>query len=200
MSKDNIPENLFEVLPFHCEDLSKEEYRPYACVTYIPGPVHHQLSKACRKAGVNLVTMSGTKLKDILCSKNTTRHDPASKPGIYELQCPCSDKAKYIGQTTRSITTQAKEHKKAAVTGNWKHSGISAHKEHCTEQVEWENPKIITNMSHKNKKKLNFDLKVREALEIRRRNSGPGHGLNEDFGSYVKSPTCNVVFHQLDSG
>ena len=98
VSKDNIPENLFEVLPFHCEDLSKEEYRPYACVTYIAGPVHHQLSKACRKAGVNLVTMSGTKLKDILCSKNTTRHDLASKPGIYELQCPCSDKAKYIGK------------------------------------------------------------------------------------------------------
>ena len=174
MSSESVPENLFEVLPFHHEDLSEEEYRPYACITYIPGPVHHQLSKACKKAGVNLVTKSGTKLKDILCSKNTTRHDPVSKPGIYELQCPCSDEAKYIGQTTRSITTCTKEHKKAAETGNWQHSGISAHKEHCHEPVDWDNPKVITNMSNKNKKQGRIhDYKCRGRLG--RGNFGHSH-------------------------
>ena len=37
---------------------------------------------------------SGTKLKDLLCSANSTKHDPVLKPGVYEFQCPCSDKAK----------------------------------------------------------------------------------------------------------
>ena len=55
-------------------------------------------------------------------------------------------------------------------------------------------------MSNKNKKKLAYDLKVREALEIRRRNSGPGHGLNEDLGAYVKTAMWNPVFHQMDNG
>ena len=55
-------------------------------------------------------------------------------------------------------------------------------------------------MSNKSKKKLTFDLKIREALEIRRRNCGPGRGLNEDYGAYVKTPMWNPVFHQMDNG
>ena len=31
------------------------------------------------------------------------------------------------------------------------------------------------------------DLKVREALEIRRQNCWPGRGLNEDYGAYVNT-------------
>ena len=57
-------------------------------------------------------------------------------------------------------------------------------------------------MTNKNKKKLTYDLKVREALEIRRHNCGPGSGLNEDFGAYVKTTMWDPVFHQMnnDSG
>ena len=84
--------------------------------------------------------------------------------------------------------------------GNWSHSGISAHKEHCKEEIDWTKPTVITNKTGKNKKKLNYDLKVREALEIRRRNCGPGQGLNEDFGAYVKTTMWNPVFHQMDKG
>ena len=42
-------------------------------------------------------------------------------------------------------------------------------------------------------------LKVREALEIRRHNCGPGHGLNEDMGAYVKTSLWNPVFHRMNS-
>ena len=52
-------------------------------------------------------------------------------------------------------------------------------------------------MSGKNKKSLAYSLKVREALEIKRQNSGPGHGLNEDFGAYVKTTQWNPVFHAM---
>ena len=54
------------------------------------------------------------------------------------------------------------------------------------EIVSWE-PSVLTNMFNKNKKKLAYDLNVREALEIRRHNCGPGHGLNDDMGAYVKT-------------
>ena len=195
-----VPDNLFSLLPFHNVDLTEEEYKPYVCIPYLPGAIYHQIRKACNKAGVNVVAKSGTKLKDILCSSNVTKHDPLAKPGVYEFTCSCSDKAKYIGQTTRSIQTRAKEHKRAVETGNWHHSGISAHKEHCQSPIDWENPRVITTMNDKNKKKLNYDLKVREALEIRRHDCGPGRGLNEDLGAYVKSPSWNVVLHQMDNG
>ena len=83
--------------------------------------------------------------------------------------------------------------------GNWGHSGIAQHKESCNETVNWE-PTVITTMTNKSKKKLTYDLKVREALEIRRRNTGPGHGLNEDYGAYVKTTMWNPVFQKMDAG
>ena len=158
------------------------------------------MKRACAKAGVNLVTKSGTKLKDILCSSNKTSQAPICKPGVYEFQCPCSENAKYVGQTTRSILQRGKEHGRAVEKGNWTHSGISAHKENCAEDIDWSSPTVITTMSNKSKKKLTYDLKIREALEIRKRNCGPGHGLNEDFGAYVKTTMWNPVFHQMDKG
>ena len=91
------------------------------------------------------------------------------------------------------------EHCKAVEKEKWPHSGITQHKETCKANVDWENPTVITTMSNKNKKKLNFDLKVREALEIKHHDAGPGHGLNEDYGAYVKTYAWNTVFHHMDS-
>ena len=124
---------------------------------------------ACDKAGINLVTKPGAKPKNILCGPNKTRHEPKNKPGVYRLQCSCSPKAVYVGQTIRPITTQDKEHKEAASSGNWHHLGISQYKETCKAPVNWE-PQVVASLTKKNKKKLTYDLKVREALEIRRHN------------------------------
>ena len=156
------------------------------------------MRRACKKAAVQLVTRSGTKLKDLLCAPNKTHHNKENKPGIYKLSCLCSEDAVYVGQTIRPISTRVNEHCKAAEKGKWAHSGISQHKETWKEEVEWD-PEIIKNMSNKNKKKLTYDLKVREALEIRRHNCGPGKGLNEDYGAYVKTTQWNPVFHQMDA-
>ena len=146
--------NLFNVLPFRDTDLSEEEeFKPYIVMTYLPDGTYHQMKRACDKAGVTLITKPGAKLKNILCSANTTRHEPREKPGVYELQCPCSPNAVYVGQTIRPIATRAKEHERAAATGKWHHSGISQHKEKCNETVDWE-PKVKVNMSDKKKKKL----------------------------------------------
>ena len=49
----------------------------------------------------------------------------------------------------------------------------------------------------KNKKRLMYDIKIRESLEIRRHNSGPGKGLNKDTGSYVKTDLWDPVLKQI---
>ena len=194
-----IPDNLFNVLPFAQTDLSTEEAKPYVVMTYLPDGVYHQMKRACTKAGVQLITRPGTKLKDLLSAPNRTHHDPTKKPGIYKIQCSCSDASTYVGQTIRPIETQGKEHHQAAQKGNLAHSGISQHKEQCNVEVDWK-PEVIKNMSNKNKKRLTYNLKVREALEIRRHNCGPGKGLNEDYGAYVWTTQWNPVFHQMDNG
>ena len=196
-----IPKNLFDILPFRDEDLNEEEDKPYVVVPYLPNGTYHKLKRACNKAGVNLVTRPGRKLGSILCSANKTPHDPKDQPGVYWWCCECSPNAQYIGQTIRPINIRAKEHERAVNNGNWGHSGICQHRQNCTVNAKWDF-KVITNMTNKNKKKLTYDLKVREALEIRRHNCGPGSGLNEDLGAYVKTTMWDPVFHQMnnDSG
>ena len=115
---------------------------------------------------------------------------------LFHLQT-CKPDAKYVGQTIRAIDNRCQEHKRASEKGNWSHSGISQHKENCDAEVDWENPSILATFSNKNKKRLTYDLKVREALEIKRQNCGPGRGLNEDFGAYVKTTQWNPVFHSM---
>ena len=83
------------------------------------------MRRACKKAGVQLVARSGTKLKDLLCAPNKTHHNKENKPGIYKLSCPWSEDAVYIGQTIRPISTRVNEHRKAVEKGKWAHSGIS---------------------------------------------------------------------------
>ena len=190
------PTNLFDVLPFKETDLTEEERKPYVVMTYLPDGLYHQMRRACNKAGVQLITKPGTKLKDLLCAPNRTHHEPSKKPGVYKLKCPCSEKSTYVGQTIRTVSTRGSEHRRATEKGNWSHSGIAQHKEHCNETVDWE-PEVIKTMSNKNKRKLAYDLKIREALEIRRHNCGPNHGLNEDYGAYVRTTQWNPVFHQM---
>ena len=197
-SDTSIPDNLFDVLPFRDTDLSdKEERQPYARIPYIAGNIYHQIRRSLNKAGINACATSGKKLIDVLCGKNKTHPPRAQRKGVYMLACPCNPDSKYVGQTIRAIDSRCQEHKKASEKGNWHHSGMSQHKEHCSTEVDWENPSILATFSNKNKKRLAYDLKVREALEIKRQNCGPGRGLNEDFGAYVKTTQWNPVFHSM---
>ena len=52
-------------------------------------------------------------------------------------------------------------------------------------------------MQGKKKKKLAYDMRVREALEIRRHGSGPGKGLNEDNGAYLKTDIWDTVLNSI---
>ena len=117
---------------------------------------------------------SAPKLKDILCSKNSTKPPKEKRKGIYRYQCPCSTKSTYIGQTCRSYEIRWDEHGKAIQRQQWQHSGITQHYQHCPHNFDKNNFSIVQNMQCKNKRRLVYDMRVREALGIRKHNCGPG--------------------------
>lgn len=134
-----------------------------------------------------------------MCGANKTKSDPLKKKGVYRYQCPCSEKSVYVGQTSRVCDLRWKEHGNAIRTENWSHSGISQHHQVCANEFDSSNVSIIATAQSKSKKKLLYDLKIREALEIRRHKCGPGKGLNEDMGAYVKTDIWDPVLHTMDS-
>ena len=189
-------DNLFAFLPFQPEPIEDNiRLRPYATLPFIPG-VSHSLKRAFSKAGCNLFHKSGHTLQNILCSKNKSRPPPCKCKGIYKFHCPCNDKAVYVGETRRSIDLRAAEHKKAAENGRWSHSGLTQHKEQCSEPIDW-TPEVLSRVSDKNPQRLKHHLRVEEALWIRRLGCGPGKGLNEDYGSYVRTDAWAPVFNSM---
>ena len=141
---------------------------------------------------------SGPKLSNILCGTNKTWPDPHKK-GVYQYQCPCSEKPVYVGQTARACDQRWQDHGNAIQYRNWSHSGISQHHQHCTHDFNPSNASVITTAQGKSKCKLMYNLKIREALKIWHNKCGPGHGLNKDKGAYVKTDIWDPVLHTMDS-
>ena len=168
----------------------------FACISYIP-EVSHQIKRSLTKAGINTTFTSAPKLKDILCGKNKTQPPKEMKKGIYKYTCTCSEQAIYIGQTGRSYETRWKEHQTAVTKEQWQHSGITQHFQHCQHNFDTNNFTAIHNMQGKNKRQLGYNMRIREALEIRHHNSGPGNGLNEDMGAYIKTDIWDPVLNSL---
>ena len=75
----------------------------------------------------------------------------------------------------------------------WVHSGISQHHQHCQQSFSLENFEPLHTMQSKHKQKPGYDLRVCEAMEIRRHGSGPGKGLNEDMGAYIKTDMWDPI-------
>ena len=159
--------NLFDELPFKCETQTDEEYKPFACIGYIP-EIAPQIKRILNKAGVNTIFTAAPKLKDLLCSKNKTRPNIEKRKGVYKYKCPCNVNSTYVGQTARSYEMRWKEHGTAITKQQWSHSGISQHYEHCQEPFDCENLEPVVNMQGKKKKKLAYGMRVHEALKIRR--------------------------------
>ena len=129
--------------------------------------------------------------------KNKTRPAAEKRKGIYKYQCPCNEKATYIGQTGRSFEIRWEEHKKAIDRQQWHHSGVTQHYQHCPHQFDKENFDVVQSMQGKNKRRLGYDMRLREAIEIRKNKSGPGRGLNEDMGAYVKTDIWDTVLNLM---
>ena len=194
-SEEKSTKDLFDVLPFSDEKNNNDDLL-FACIPYIP-EISHQIKRAFQKAGINTTFTSAPKLKNILCSKNTTKPPKEKKKGIYKYTCKCSPSAIYIGQTCRSYEKRWQEHGRAVQKEQWQHSGISQHHQHCNQPFDPNNFTPIHNMQGKNKKYLGYNMRIREAMEIRRHNSGPGRGLNEDMGAYIKTDIWDRVLNLI---
>ena len=172
---------------------------PY--ISTISPPPHHiptiapALRRVAKKSGLNVVFKSGQKLRNILTTKCAPKKDLKQQKGIYRYDCPCGKK--YVGQTSRKISIRGKEHQRAAERGNWKHSGISAHKQWCDEPVDWDNPVVLDTLTGKNKTVLQYNLRLRESLYIAKENCGPGHGLNEDWGGHLFTRVWHPLFQKM---
>ena len=86
------------------------------------------------------------------------------------------------------------EHKKAADTQRWSHSGLTQHMERCKAEIE--GPDILYTNDNRNKNPK-YQLRIMEALYIRRFNCGPNKGMNEDMGSYVTHNQWQPVFNRM---
>ena len=119
---------------------------------------------------------------------------PMKRKGIYKYHCTTHD-VNYVGETARSFEIRDKEHRKAAEQQKWSHSGLTQHMQNCDTPID--KPEILCFTENKNKLKLKYDLRVKEALFIQRHKSGPGKGMNEDYGSYVKTQAWTPVFNRM---
>ena len=118
------------------------------------------------------------------------------KSGVYQYTCP-HHKTHYVGETKRSFRIRDSEHRKAAETERWSHSGLTQHMQHCKANIE--GPSILYT-SDDRQKNVKQDLRIMEALHIRRLNCGPGRGMNEDMGSYVTTNQWQPVFNRMGGG
>ena len=188
----------------HLEKLITEFNRPrrirnttitptqYTSMPYVPG-LDGPLKKAFRKAGCKLAFKAPRNLSSILTSNNKPKLSPNSNQGVYFTPTGCN--RGYTGETGKQIDTRNNEHAKAVFNGDVKTDAIAAHASVCGCQVRFDDTQVLA------VEPVWFRRKVREALEIRRLQTGPNdtHGINKDNGDYVTTSTWKPLFNQINS-
>ncbi len=99
----------------------------------------------------------------------------------------------YTGETKKKIVTRTNEHAKAIFLEDTQSDAIAAHQVECGCDIDMTKTKVLAQETQW------FPRKVREALEIRRLNTGPGHGLNQDMGDYVRTNHWNDLFEAINN-
>ena len=144
---------------------------------------------------VDYLTKPGPKLGNVLCKCNKNPTPPLKLCGVYEQNCDCNPKAKYIGQTRVSFGTRMAQHRND-VTSNKPDaniSRISKHARHCsTGTINLDKPKILATFNDKNKRALQQNCLIRKNLEIHHQKTSAGEGLN-DSQLAVKSKTWDPI-------
>ena len=79
--------------------------------------------------------------------------------------------------------------------GNVKNDAIAAHTSVCGCEARFDETQVVA------VEPVWFRRKVREALEIRRLQTGPNdtNGINKDNGDYVTTSTWKPLFNQINS-
>jgi predicted GIY-YIG superfamily endonuclease len=149
-----------------------------------------KLRKIFRKAGYKTVFKSNANLKSLLTSRNKTKLQSNSHPGVYLIECEC--KQGYVGETKMKVSTRMKQHQKNVLEEKWEQSAIGYHKNKCPCNIKWEQ---TTTLKVEPKK---FERKVRESIEIQYNKCGPKNGgMNLDDGQFVKTQFWTPYFLYL---
>ena len=161
--------------------------------------IDKKLKRAFLSNDVDYHSRPGPKLGDVLCKSNKTPTPPLELCGIYEQVCDCSPNAKYIGQTRVNFGTRMEQHRNDVFSNKPDEniSGISKHARHCRlGTINWDQPKILATFNDKNKNALIQNCLTRESLEIRRKKTSMGQGLN-DPQLCVKSNAWDPILNEL---
>ncbi|XP_067650992.1 uncharacterized protein [Haliotis asinina] len=119
--------------------------------------------------------------------KQTTFNSNNPKCVIYKINCDCGQS--YIGETSRPIKTQVKEHR-TSVTNSDSKSAISDHiKENPNHQIEWSDITILANNQTDFTKR-----KLTEAIHIKRHKPT----INRDRGYFIPS-AYDALLYQAQS-
>jgi hypothetical protein len=77
-------------------------------------------------------------------------------------------------------------------------SGITKHASECTTGIiNWDEPEVLATFQDKEMGKLKNNNFIRESLEIRKQETGPGKGLNDDYSKYVKTHAWDPILSKL---
>ena len=113
------------------------------------------------------------------------------QPGVYFVPTGC--RKGYTGETKDQILTRNYEHEKAVFNNDQKHT-IAEHHDKCGCKIDLTKTKTVA------VKPTWYRRKVREALKIRRLQTGPDEetGINRDLGDYVTTNTWASLFTKID--
>ena len=163
----------------------------YTSLPWIPG-LSQKLKKAFKRADCTISFKSPRNLESILTSKNKPEMPPNSQPGVYFVPTGCQ--RGYTGETKKQISTRNKEHEKAIFKGDTKNDALAGHQNICDCEIDLSKTKTIA------VEPIWFRRKVREALEIRRLQTGPEEerGLNRDLGDYVTTNSWSSLFTKVN--
>ncbi len=186
----------------HLDQLIAESNRPkivsnptpiknnFVSMPYLPG-LSAPLKKAFRKAGYKVAFKSPKNLGSILTSRIKQKLPANSSQGVYFIPTGCRNG--YTGETKKKIVTRTNEHAKAIFLEDTEKDAIAAHQIECGCEIDMTKTKVLAQETRW------FPRKVREALEIRRLKTGPGHGINQDMGDYVKTNHWNDLLEAINN-
>ena len=122
-------------------DGSAETISQTVTLPWIPG-ISPKLRKCYKKAGYKVVFKSGANLKRLLTSQNKSRLPANSHPGVYKINCPCTNQP-YIGETKLRVCSRTEQHKEYVVKRKQGQSAIASHALSNSCVPDWENTETL---------------------------------------------------------
>ena len=164
----------------------------FTSLPWIPG-LSQKLKRVFKQADCTVSFKSPRNLESILTSKIKPRLPANSQPGVYFISTGCGKG--YTGETKKQIKTRTIEHEKAVFKGDINGDATAEHSTACNCEINWEHTKTLA------VEPVWFKRKVREALEIRRLETGPSEpkGLNRDLGDYVTTDTWSMLLKKINT-